>query len=107
MHKFLQAVKRVSLPGALALGTVGVRSALAGGFGIAGLDAFINTFALGVTGLGLLIGSVGLAGWVLSTMENPFSTVLAGSINYFTKAGMLGGGTAMLGTLGLVGGATV
>jgi len=84
-----------------------VRSAAAGGFGIAGLDAFLTTFATGVTGIGLLIGGVGLAGYVGSQMDNPFSTILAGSINFFTKAGILGGGTAMLGTLGLVAGATL
>jgi hypothetical protein len=85
----------------------GVRSAAAGGFGIAGLDAFLTTFATGVTGLGLVIGGVGLAGYVGSLMDNPFSTILSGSINFFTKAGILGGGTAMLGTLGLVAGATL
>jgi hypothetical protein len=86
---------------------VSVRSAVAGGFGIAGLDAFLTTFATGVTGIGLLIGGVGLAGYVGSQMDNTFSTILAGSINFFTKAGILGGGTAMLGTLGLVAGATL
>jgi hypothetical protein len=85
----------------------GVRSAAAGGFGIAGLDAFLTTFATGVTGLGIVIGGVGLAGYVGSLMDNPFSTILSGSINFFTKAGILGGGTAMLGTLGLVAGATL
>jgi hypothetical protein len=84
----------------------GVRTAAAGGFGIAGLDAFLTTFATGVTGMGILIGGVGLAGYIGSQMDNPFSTILAGSINFFTKAGILGGGTAMLGTLGLVAGAT-
>jgi hypothetical protein len=85
----------------------GVRTASAGGFGIAGLDAFLATFATGVTGMGILIGGVGLAGYVGSLMDNPFSTILAGSINFFTKAGILGGGTAMLGTLGLAAGATL
>jgi hypothetical protein len=85
----------------------GVKAAEAGGFGIAGLDAFLTTFATGVTGMGVLIGGVGLAGYIGSQMDNPFSTILAGSINFFTKAGLLGGGTAMLGTLGLVAGATL
>src|SRR5207244_10613049 len=85
----------------------GVRTAAAGGFGIPGLDAFLTTFATGVTGMGILIGGVGLAGYIGSQMDNPFSTILAGSINFFTKAGILGGGTAMLGTLGLVAGATL
>ena len=43
----------------------------------------------------------------LPDMDNPFSTILSGSINFFVKAGILGGGTAMLGTLGLVAGATL
>src|SRR5215475_9604575 len=85
----------------------GVKAAEAGGFGIAGLDAFLTTFSTGVTGMGILIGGVGLAGYIGSQMDNPFSTILAGSINFFTKAGILGGGTAMLGTLGLVAGATL
>jgi hypothetical protein len=69
----------------VALG-LGVRTATAGGFGIAGLDAFMTTFATGVTGLGIVIGGVGLAGYVGSLMDNPFSTILSGSINFFTKA---------------------
>jgi hypothetical protein len=85
----------------------GAKAAEAGGFGIAGLDSFLTTFATGVTGMGILIGGVGLAGYIGSQMDNPFSTILAGSINFFTKAGILGGGTAMLGTLGLVAGATL
>src|SRR5438105_10579354 len=85
----------------------GVRTAAAGGFGIASLDGFLNTFATGVTGMGILIGGVGLAGYIGSQMDNPFSTILAGSINFFTKAGILGGGAAMLGTLGLVAGGTL
>ena len=85
----------------------GVKTAATGGFGIAGLDAFLTTFATGVTGMGILIGGVGLAGYVGSLMDNTFRTILAGSINFFTKAGILGGGTAMLGTLGLTAGATL
>jgi hypothetical protein len=64
----------------------GVRMATAGGFGIAGLDGFLTTFAAGVTGMGLLIGGIGLVGYIGSQMDNPFSTILAGSINFFTKA---------------------
>ena len=87
--------------------TVGVKTAAAGGFGIAGLDAFLTTFAQGVTGLGITVGGVGLVGYVGSVMDNPFSTILSGSINFFTKAGILGGGTAMLGALGLAAGGTL
>lgn len=65
---------------------LGVRTASAAGFGIAQLDGFMTTFSAGVTGLGLAVGSVGLVGWIMSTMENPFSTLLSGSINFFTKA---------------------
>jgi hypothetical protein len=96
-----------SSPLAVAALSLGVRTAAAGGFGIAGLDGFLTTFATGVTGMGILIGGVGLAGYIGSQMDNPFSTILAGSINFFTKAGILGGGTAMLGTLGLVAGGTL
>src|SRR5215510_491386 len=64
----------------------GVRTAVAGGFGIAGLDAFLTTFATGVTGMGILIGGVGLAGYIGSQMYNTFSTIMSGSINFFTKA---------------------
>ena len=96
-----------SSPVAISALVFGVRTAAAGGFGIPGLDAFLTTFATGVTGMGILIGGVGLAGYIGSQMDNPFSTILAGSINFFTKAGILGGGTAMLGTLGLVAGATL
>jgi hypothetical protein len=99
--------KRISSPVVMAALTLGVRGAEAGGFGIPGLDAFLTTFATGVTGMGVLIGGVGLAGYIGSQMDNPFSTILAGSINFFTKAGILGGGVAMLGTLGLVAGATL
>jgi hypothetical protein len=102
----MRQIRRAIITGAPMALVVGIRAASAGGFGIAGLDAFLTTFATGVTGIGLLIGGVGLAGYVGSQMDNPFSTILADSINFFTKAGILGGGTAMLGTLGLVAGAT-
>jgi hypothetical protein len=107
MRRTMRKWMVVSGPLAVAVLSVGIRTAAAGGFGIAGLDAFLTTFATGVTGMGVLIGGVGLAGYIGSQMDNPFSTILAGSINFFTKAGILGGGTAMLGTLGLVAGATL
>jgi hypothetical protein len=75
-----------SAPLLSAVAVVGVRDAAAGGFGIAGLDAFLTTFALGVTGAGVVVGGVGLLGYVGSLMDNPFSTILSGSINFFTKA---------------------
>jgi hypothetical protein len=85
---------------------VAVRTVEAGGFGIPALDGFLTTFLTGVTGLGVLVGGIGLVGYVGSLMDNPFSTILSGSINFFTKAGILGGGTAMLTALGLVAGGT-
>jgi|Tabmets5t2r1_1033131.scaffolds.fasta_scaffold77203_3 hypothetical protein len=78
----------------------------AAGLGIP-LDGFLTTFLTWVLGLGLLIGTIGLAGWITSMFDNPFSTLLAGSVGYFTKAGLLGGGTVILPLLGLVGGATL
>jgi hypothetical protein len=104
MWKSMRKWGVVSSAVVVAVVSVGVRTAAAGGFGIAGLDAFLTTFATGVTGMGILIGGVGLAGYIGSQMDNPFSTILSGSINFFSKAGILGGGTAMLGTLGLVAG---
>jgi hypothetical protein len=86
---------------------VGVSVANAGGFGIAGLDGFITNFNTGVTGLGVTVGGVGLVGYVGSLMDNPFSTILSGSINFITKAGILGGGLPMLQVLGLTPGATL
>ncbi|HEY5864019.1 MAG TPA: hypothetical protein VI542_00480 [Candidatus Tectomicrobia bacterium] len=80
--------------------------ALAAGLGIP-LDGFIGTFETFVVGLGLLVGLIGLTGYVGSLMDNPFSNILAGSVGFFVKAGLLGGGTALMGVLGLVGGATL
>jgi hypothetical protein len=41
----------------------------------------------------------------LPDFDNPFSHILAGSIGFITKAGLLGGGVTLLGMLGLTGGA--
>ena len=71
------------------------------------LDGFIGSFETFVTGMGLIVGSVGLIGYVGSLMDNPFSNILAGSVGFFTKAGLLGGGTTIMGMMGLVGGATL
>ena len=88
------------------LGLLTARSALAAGLGIP-LDGLIGTFETFVVGLGLAVGLVGLTGYVGSLMDNPFSNILAGSVGFFTKAGMLGGGATLLGLVGLVGGATL
>lgn len=85
---------------------VAVSQAHAGALGIP-LDGFLGQFQTFVIGLGLLIGLVGITGWIASLMDNPFSNVLAGSPGFITKAGILGGGTTLLGLLGLVGGAVL
>src|SRR5215831_7251606 len=69
------------------------RASYAAGLGIP-LDGFLTTFTTWVIGLGFLIGIVGLAGWIGSHMDNSYSPLLAGSVGFFTKAGLLGGGTA-------------
>jgi hypothetical protein len=82
------------------------RASWAGALGIP-LDGFLTTFQTFVVGLGLIMGLVGLTGYVGSLFDNPFSNILAGSVGFFTKAGLLGGGTVLMGLLGLVGGATL
>lgn len=85
---------------------LGARLSEAAAMGIP-LDAFLGTYQLFVIGLGLLIGLIGLAGWIMSRMENQIGHILHGSMNFFTNAGLLGGGTTLMGMLGLVGGATL
>ena len=82
------------------------QASYAGSLGIP-LDSFLTQFTVFVTGTGLVIGLVGLTGYVGSLMDNPFSNILAGSVGFFIKAGMLGGGAVLMGLLGLVGGATL
>jgi len=82
------------------------RASLAGALGIP-LDGFLTQVQTWVIGLGLIMGLIGLTGWVGSMFDNPFSHILAGSVGFFTKAGLLGGGTVILAAMGLVGGATV
>src|SRR6266704_958029 len=82
------------------------RASQAAGLGIP-LDGFLTQFQTFVVGLGLIMGLVGLTGYVGSLFDNPFSNILAGSIGFFTKAGLLGGGVILMGLLGLVGGATL
>ena len=78
----------------------------AAGLGIP-LDGFLTQVQTWVIGLGLIMGLIGLTGWVGSMFDNPFSHILAGSVGFFTKAGLLGGGTVILAAMGLVGGATL
>jgi len=91
---------------AVMLSVVAVRSASAFTLGIP-LDGFIEQLLTSVVGLGLVVGSIGLVGWIGSMFDNPFSNILAGSVSFFTKAGILGGGAVILPALGLVGGATL
>jgi hypothetical protein len=83
-----------------------VQGSEAGALGIP-LDGFLTTFQTFVVGLGLIMGLVGLTGYVGSLFDNPFANILAGSVGFFTKAGLLGGGVTLMGLLGLVGGATL
>lgn len=69
------------------------------------LDGFLVTLLNWAMGLGFVIGGVGLVGWIGSMFDNPFAPILAGSIGFFTKAGLLGGGMIILPMLGLVQGA--
>ena len=85
---------------------VSARASYAGALGIP-LDGFLTTFQTFVVGLGLIMGLVGLTGYIGSFFDNPFSNILAGSIGFFTKAGLLGGGVTLMGLLGLVGGGTL
>jgi len=80
------------------------QASVAAGLGIP-LDGFLTTFQTWVVGLGLIMGLVGLVGYVGALFDNPFAHILSGSLGFFTKAGLLGGGTVLMGLLGLVGGA--
>jgi len=61
------------------------RASFAGALGIP-LDGFLTQFQTVVVGLGLIMGLVGLTGYVGSLFDNPFSHILAGSVGFFTKA---------------------
>jgi hypothetical protein len=67
------------------VGMLSARVCYAGALGIP-LDAFLAQLQTFVVGLGLIMGLVGLVGYVGSLFDNPFSHVLAGSIGFFTKA---------------------
>jgi hypothetical protein len=99
-------MRRTAVVAGLMLTGVAVRSASAFSLGIP-LDGFITQLLTSVVGLGLVVGSIGLVGWIGSLFDNPFSNILAGSVSFFTKAGILGGGAVILPALGLVGGATL
>jgi hypothetical protein len=85
---------------------VGVRTSEAAALGIP-IDGFFQQLQLWLTGMGLLIGMVGLTGWAVSRMENSYGHILSGGLGFFTTAGILGGGTTLLGLCGLVGGGVV
>lgn len=71
------------------------------------LDGFLSTFETFMVGMGMVMGMAGLVGYIGSLFDNPFSNILAGSIGFFVKAGLLGGGTTLLGLLGLTTGAVL
>jgi len=99
-------MKRTMVVAVMVVVGLGARTASAGALGIP-LDAFLAQFQIWVVGLGLVMGLVGLTGFVGAQFDNPFSHILAGSVGFFTRAGLLGGGTVLLGLMGLVGGATL
>ena len=99
-------MKRTMIVVAGGLLLVSARMSCAAGLGIP-LDSFLATFQTWVVGLGLIMGLVGLVGYVGALFDNPFAHILSGSIGFFTKAGILGGGTVLMGLLGLVGGGTL
>ena len=82
------------------------QAAHAGTLGIA-LDQFLTQFQAFVIGLGMIMGLVGLAGWIGSLFDSPYGSILSGSIRFFMLAGLLGGGTVILGAMGLVSGAVL
>ena len=97
---------QIALLSAVGIGLLVSTTSWAGALGIP-LDGFLATFQTWVTGLGLAMGLVGLTGYIGAQFDNPFSHILSGSIAFFTRAGLLGGGTVLLGLMGLVGGATL
>jgi len=80
--------RMILVSGVAVLGGLSVMPVHAGGLGIP-LDGFLSQFQTFVIGLGLIMGLVGLAGYVGSLFDNPFSHVLAGSVGFFTKAGFV------------------
>jgi len=87
---------------ALSLALIAVE-AQAGGLGIQ-LDGFITQFTAFIIGLGYPIGLLGLAGWAAAHLNNTFGAMVGGSINLFSTAGLLGGGAAIMGQIGLAAG---
>ena len=73
--------------------------------GVAALDALIVQWETGIPGAGLAVCAIGLIGLALSRMENQYGQWFQGIFPYCVTAGFLGGGVALLGTLGVLGGA--
>lgn len=61
------------------------QASVAAGLGIP-LDGFLTAFQTWVVGLGLIMGLVGLVGYVGALFDNPFAHILSGSLGFFTKA---------------------
>ena len=70
--------------GLVVLGAWGVEAASSASPSI----AFFGTLETFVIGMGMIVGMVGLIGYIGSLMDNPFSHILGGSISFFTKAGL-------------------
>ena len=78
-------MKRAVVVGWAVMIMLSARASYAGALGIP-LDAFLATFQTWVIGLGLIMGLVGLVGYVGALFDNPFAHILSGSIGFFTKA---------------------
>lgn len=71
------------------------------------LDGFMTSWQQWVIGLGIIFFITGLAGWAGEKFNTPYQPALAGSMGFFTTAGLLGGGSILAGLIGLVPGATL
>jgi hypothetical protein len=100
----LPPLRRQILVWAVAFTALGVRTASAGGLGIA-LDGFLTTFLTFATGLGGIIFMLGMCSYVYQWISSPHSPLMSNSLTYVVLGGLLGG-TPIIGTqLGLISGA--
>ena len=101
-------MKRTIIAWAILVGLVvmSAQTAQAASLGIA-LDDFLAQFQAFIVGLGMLLGIAGLSAWIYSALDSQYGGLLSGSISFFVKAGLLGGGLTILGAVGLVSGAVL
>lgn len=78
----------------------------AGALGIP-LDAFLVQLLTWAIGLTLIMGMFGLLGWAGQHFDFAGSTMFAGLLPFFVRAGIVGGGATILAGLGLVSGAVL